>query len=900
LSSRCEIKSGRSRDVRRPGGSGLLAGTAVVSVLLIALSQDGLFAGTTGKISGRVVDQEKQPVPVATVTLVGLGLGAIADAEGRYNILNVPPDTYEIKVGRVGFDTLLVKDVVVSADQTTWLNVEIRESAIATGEVVISAEGLPVELNVTSSLATVNSEQIEALPVQELQDVVNLQAGVVNGHFRGGRIGEVEHQVDGVSVNDAFDNESTLRIDRSLLQQVQVISGTFDAEYGQAMSGVVNAVLKQGTPTFEWSAEVFGGGFFFPGNDDRRTEDEFEPGEIRNFQGTISGPLLPKTVYLLSARRYNFDDYVYATRMFRPTDKSDFENKIFHPTGDGEKVPLGFSHEWSGAAKITHTASSRTKVGYQAIFNQIDGRHTNWAYRLNPDGLSRQHTVAVAHGFDWTQTLSPATFFDVNLRHLYHEFEDLLYEDVFDPRYDDAGAPTGDVDYEMGAIVQGADFTRFYQKTNGFLVKSAFVSQMAPEHLVKLGGELRMPRVYFGNPGTLVFTTVDGRRTLVRHVDDPPDFPGIREYRPIIGAGFIQDQMEWTDLTLRAGLRVDYFDARSWIPGDLANPANSIAGAPTAPDVATTKKVSVSPRLGLAYPIHNRAAIHLAYGHFYQSPPIGEMFSNADYGVLSQLQSGGVEFGALGNPDLKPEKTVQYEIGYKHALTGELGIDVTTFYKDIRDLMGVEFISTYNDAEYARLTNVDFGDVVGITVAADHRRLGPVSLSLDYTWQEAMGNSSDPRETATRAEGGEDPRPRLVPFNWDQRHTFNMTATMGKPGVYSASGVVRVASGQPYTPVIEAGFGHGLEANSGRKPAGIVIDLRAERQLGDWAPNMSVFGRAFNVFDKQFFNGAVFPSTGSPYYSRFPEADEVALNDPTRFLAPRRIEVGIIMGSEGR
>ncbi len=80
----------------------------------------------------------------------------------------------------------------------------------------------------------------------------------------------------------------------------------------------------------------------------------------------------------------------------------------------------------------------------------------------------------------------------------------------------------------------------------------------------------------------------------------------------------------------------------------------------------------------------------------------------------------------MGNPDVKPEMTVQYEFGYKQALSEDLGLDLTVFYKDIRDLLGVEFIETYNGAEYARLTNVDFGDVLGFTVALDQRPSGPV------------------------------------------------------------------------------------------------------------------------------------------------------------------------------
>ena len=97
--------------------------------------------------------------------------------------------------------------------------------------------------------------------MQDLQDVVNLQAGVVEGHFRGGRLGEVQYQVDGVTVNNPYDNTSSLRLDRSLIEEVQVISGTFDAEYGQAMSGVVNAVLRSGGDHFQWNGEAFTGGF---------------------------------------------------------------------------------------------------------------------------------------------------------------------------------------------------------------------------------------------------------------------------------------------------------------------------------------------------------------------------------------------------------------------------------------------------------------------------------------------------------------------------------------------------------------------------------------------------------------------------------------------------------------
>jgi hypothetical protein len=105
--------------------------------------------------------------------------------------------------------------------------------------------------------------------------------------------------------------------------------------------------------------------------------------------------------------------------------------------------------------------------------------------------------------------------------------------------------------------------------------------------------------------------------------------------------------------------------------------------------------------------------------------------------------------------------------------------------------------------------------------------------------------------------------------------------------------ILKAASGQPYTPTVEAGFGGGLEANSGRKPGGVIVDVRGEKLFRFIGLDLGVYGRVFNLFDTRYFNGFVFGSTGSPYYSRFPTADEVALNDPTRFYPPRRIELGV-------
>jgi len=370
----------------------------------------------------------------------------------------------------------------------------------------------------------------------------------------------------------------------------------------------------------------------------------------------------------------------------------------------------------------------------------------------------------------------------------------------------------------------------------------------------------------------------------------------VLDYAPVQGAAFVQDRVEWGDLRVRVGLRLEYFDANATVPSDLQNPANSIAGAPASRPVGTTVKWALAPRLGVSFPILDRASLFFSYGHFYQMPGLKDLFGNADYAVLEQLQAGAVDYGILGNPDLDPEFTAQYEFGFKSELMEDVGLDVSLFYKDVRDLLGVAFVPTYTAAYYARFTNVDFGDSRGFTIALDHRALGPLAVTLDYTYQEAVGNASDPRETATRAqaegnEGDPSPFPRVIPFNWDQRHTLNATALWARERDFSVTGVFRLGSGTPYTPTIGTGFGAELEPNSGRKPAFVTVDLRAEKFFRVGGVDLTAFARVFNLLDSHFTNGFVHNDTGSPFYTLDPRAQ--LSPDPSRFAAPRRIEIGV-------
>lgn len=907
----------------RPARLAVLALAAVAFVLTAATA-----SAQTGKLSGRIVDGNGEPLIGATVLVVGTSYGAATDIDGYYNVLRIPPGTVDVRFSSIGFQTQTIEGIQISSNTTTELNVTLRDETVTGEEVIVTAEQPIVDVTQTSSISTIGRDEIAALPVQELGDVVNLQAGVVDGHFRGGRLGEVQFQVDGVSVNNPFNNTSTVTLDRSVLQEVQVISGTFDAEYGQALSGVVNAVLRTGDAgRYEASFEVFGGDYFSPGNDSTLTRtriagqevvaqvplrpyvSRIDPTARMNFQASLSGPVpfVPSTTFLVNGQRFIDNGLLAGERRFVPTDSSNFETNEFNPTGDGEIVPLQYNRRWSYLAKVSNSSIPNVRLDYQIIGSVRDALGANYAYRFNPDGLSTQNEISFVHGVGIQHSLSNNVFYELSLRQNYFDFSDYVFEDLGtlpetgtrvplpeDSPYFQAGRPIGSQNFENGAIIQGYDLGRFVQRTNAYVAKGAVTAQATNVHFIKAGFELQRSTVEFGTPGSIQPLIIDGvqrlgvlRDTLGAQVID---------FQPVQAAAFVQDRIEWRDLRVRAGLRLEYFDPNATVPSDLANPANSIEGAPESRPVDASVKLVLAPRLGVSFPFLDRASLFFSYGHFYQFPGLGTFFSNADYSVLQDLQQGNEgSQGILGNPDLDPEFTAQYEFGFKSRVTRDLGLDVSLFYKDIRDLLGVEFIQTYTAAQYARWTNVDFGNVRGFTISVDQRALGPLSTTLDYSFQIASGNTSDPRETFNRVQAGDDALPRVAPFNWDQRHTLNATAILAARDNYNVTGILRMGSGQPYTPSLGTGFGANLEPNSGRKDLSVVVDLRAEKVLNFGGFGSTAFVRVFNVFDSYYQNGFVFADTGSPFYTLNPQQQ---LNpDPTRFAAPRRIEIGISLNA---
>lgn len=252
----------------------------MVVALLLLFTSRAAFAAGSGKIVGEVIDTETgDPLIGVNVVVVDSRLGAATDIGGRYVILNVPPGEYDLRASIIGYQTVTVKDVRVNENRTTTIDFEMTPEALVGEEVVYVAEKKMIKPDMTDSRTTHTSEDIRAMPVENVRDVIRLTPGAVGGNFRGGREEEVDYLVDGASYVDPMTGDYEGYVPQVAFEEVNVITGGMSAEYGNNLSGVVSQVTKEG-------GERYSGSFL------GRTNDfGIENDELKDLQGALSGPV---------------------------------------------------------------------------------------------------------------------------------------------------------------------------------------------------------------------------------------------------------------------------------------------------------------------------------------------------------------------------------------------------------------------------------------------------------------------------------------------------------------------------------------------------------------------------------------------------------------------------------
>jgi outer membrane receptor protein involved in Fe transport len=319
--------------------------------------------------------------------------------------------------------------------------------------------------------------------------------------------------------------------------------------------------------------------------------------------------------------------------------------------------------------------------------------------------------------------------------------------------------------------------------------------------------------------------------------------------------------------------------------------------------VDASAKTQVSPRLGISFPITDKGIIHFSYGHFFQIPSFSNLYVNPD----EIMNPNGSLTTVMGNPDLKPERTVKYELGLQQALAEDLALDFTVYYQDIRNLLGMEIINTYHGAKFGRYINRDYGNIRGFIVTLDKRFSDLFSIKLDYTYQLAEGDASDPMSVYYNNQS--DPpiqtNKTFVPLNWDQRSTLNISANIGEANNWNVGIIFNYGSGFPYTEDVRISQGLLFE-NNGIKPSTYNVDMRAQKTFKFSGFELNLFVLIYNLLDiKNEYN--VNSATGRANDLLQQDINTAGtiiglntlqqyLNDPSSYSAPRQVRIGLSVG----
>lgn len=926
----------------------------IISITLITLLflPFYLLAGNSGKLTGKVVDAETgDPLIGCNIIIEGTYQGSATDPEGRYMVLNVPPGEYRVRAQMIGYQTKIVTNVRISTDLTTTLDFELRTETIAGEEVVVTAERKLVTMDQTATTSRMQAEEMEQLPITEVSEALEMQAGYVDGSLRGGRKGEVAYLIDGIPVTDSYDRSTIVNVNKNMVQELQVISGAFNAEYGKVMSGVVNITTKRGSNKFGGTIESYFGDHLSTHTDVFDHIGYFNPLSIRNIEGGLHGPIVrDKLFYYLNVRNIYFGGWHEGQRRYKPIAVS-FEDTagnivLYDSTsmlGDKEWVPMNWNEKIYLQGQLIYRFTDNLSIYYSYFYDDRDYQDYDRAYKYNPEGILQKNLTGSTHLVKIQHTLSENTYYTIGLSQYSRKYRGYLSPKTSSTDSSTYVHPYYNNQYPYQFHIGGTNNDHEYRDSGTQLAKIDLTSQISPSHQIQTGFEFRQHDIKweeFTIRPALGENYVDfqtGQEKDIPTSFDPyihptvlPDstiYSSSYRHQPYEYAFYIQDKMEFTELIVNAGIRMDYFEPDGVILADPSDPEiyNPIKPSNRYHDLNdngvrdkgepsvtleerrqywyenASPKYKISPRIGISFPISDRGVFHFSYGHFFQIPNFTYLYQNPEF----ELGSGTGNQGVIGNADLKPEQTIVGEIGVQQQLTDNFSIDVTAYFKDIRDLTGTRAaeIEVFGGAAtYSKLVNSDFGVVKGVTIALNQRNPSGLYTNFDYTYQVAKGTASDPEAYRNAISGGAEPEIQLNPLDWDQRHTVN--ASLGyNTKDYGMSFIGQYGSGLPYTPRRSEDI-TSLLTNASVKPPTFNVDARGYYRISLFGMNPELFVRIMNLFDT-LNEVNVYNDTGRAGFTT-DEARVKALNvqtpvnsieeyytNATHYSEPRRVEFGI-------
>ncbi len=905
----------------------------LAAVLMLSAS---LLAQESGKISGHVRDKAtKEPLIGANVILKGTRLGSTTNQDGEYFILNVPPGSHEVSASYLGYQTTTQRGVIVSNNRTTTTDFALSEAAVDVDEVVVMAQRPAVEKEKTSTSDIVRSEEVLAVPgIRDLTSVLSLSSDVSDSHFRGGREGEELYNLQGMGIVNPLSNASSFAPIMSALEEVEIITSGFSAQYGNAQSGVVNISMKEGRSD-RWTARAearvrapqrkhfgpsvwdqsanpylailnsperwssidsnstnvnskfynsIGNGF-----DNRYGKDSVTLGQIAyaywakqskrdlgetydnlvdySFDATMGGPLSSDTRAFLAFHSENTWPTLPTPE---PESKKQFMGNLVHDIGDG--MTLRLSGAYTNEREFVFRSTSTT-----GFYSWI------WDRTL---GTTRGVTDNYQIGARLTYAQSAATFYEVKLNTLRTNF--LGGSPVMSPEvYYGDFSKTWSIPYSStpdNFSYANIDDDFRDERSRTISLDASMTSQVTNAHMILAGVQANWFGLDVNN--ILSLKSSNGQR-YERYASKPMEL-----------AAYVQDKMEFEGMIANIGLRFDLYDQNIYYYTDPYAPYRYVS---TTGDTLTDKALAsrdetpslarLQPRLGISFPVSETMVFHVNYGSFVQRPPFSQT-------VFQQEPNRGFKDMILGNPRLQPQVTNSYDIGLTQGIGGGFRIDVSGYYKDVRNLIQQAFYYDVQGFGYSTFVNRDYADIRGFRVSFA-RRQGMLTGTINYTYGVATGKNATPFNESPRfSESGTVvlPTAKDVLLDFDRTHNvvgnfvmnFDRSDLWWDPEVLQGtpftgitlSATAFVRSGRPYTYDM-AGLGALFNK---RSPTESNMNVKITKEFDRlWGARAAIYMEIFNVFNSMIYNyNAIFRKTRNTATGTFEENRNLDLYETNR------------------
>ncbi|MFQ6616148.1 MAG: carboxypeptidase-like regulatory domain-containing protein [Fidelibacterota bacterium] len=920
--------------------------SGVFLVLVIPLA---LLAQNTGTIEGTVVDGNTgDPLPGANVVVKGTYYGAATAGDGHFVITGVSAGNYDLKVSMMGYKIVLRTGVSVETGERTHLEFEMEQTVLAMGEEVVVVGKAPLfDVDETASVTRVSRDDIANKIVYSVDDILAEQVGVrkVDNeiHIRGGRVDESLYLVDGLSIKDPLSGMSgNLFVNAESIEDLEIITGGYDAEYGQAMSGIINIRLKEGTDRFEGSMKY--------ASDNLGLSSPYWPSyNTDQFEFNLGGPaplleLFARNVGLDLPGRLSFfaNGYGKITDTYLPGAAKLYPHRNWvSPLGMSEETADRImellapreNNDWHALYKLSWQLTEKKKaaLSYDVSLNINQGffmprafSSTYFPYRYarildNYNTITRESRLLK---MNWTHTLSPRTFYELTLGRFltleHSAVQDLHWSEyrerldveptnyVLKDREGNVRITYGDEFYDTGFSTEWYDLS-----SDNYRLDFDWTHQTAHRHKVKWG--------------------VEGTFSEIQVVDIDEPWAGTTglgvnydayRTRTLFGAFYVQDRIVFEGMTANLGLRYDF-----WFPGKYVEQAVNDPETVIITEEARQRfydetfgflgyrgKGRLSPRVGISHPVTDNDVLYFYYGHFSQLPTFQYVYAK----LSSTSQS---TYQVFGNPNLDPKTTVQYELGIKHRFNEDQVLEMKAYWKDMFDYETSQSITPsnpkYSHLRFLMYFNADYARARGVEIILRSRLWSYFYADANFNYSIATGKSSTPFDNLLVQAGQLREKPLDEVFlSWDKPVQFFVNFSYNYPSGWGASVRLEYETGRRYTRsiagtrdypdgIIEvAGAQYYIGTIEDDKPYFYIsekpltnVDLKLHRDVKVGGVRYRMFLEVENVFDEKIPR-RINPFTGRGYdpgeIIPYGLLDDPSPNfDPSRFRMPRRAQVGV-------